>query len=133
MYCFAVNFLSNFFPDIPAALKIIKKKYGKEIMVQICSALVTIISNLLQHSDDPKYRSIKVSSKFVQQNFEPHHGSYAILRHLGFSKDSEKFFNENPDIELLQSELHKFQKVVECASNFDCYLSYPWIDFFLVC
>eukprot|EP00475_Leptophrys_vorax_P001090 TRINITY_DN1056_c0_g1_i4.p1 TRINITY_DN1056_c0_g1~~TRINITY_DN1056_c0_g1_i4.p1 ORF type:complete len:652 (-),score=183.45 TRINITY_DN1056_c0_g1_i4:633-2588(-) len=109
--------VENSFEDIPSALKYIKKTYGVESLVSVAKAVLQVLTNIQEHVDDPKFRTIRETSRFIMSNFEPHHGSYAILRLLGFQKVQGKFVMESVDVDLINSELAKFRKVAEITKS----------------
>jgi hypothetical protein len=109
--------MENSFTDIPAALKHIKRTYGTEALVEVAKAVIQVLTNTLEHPEDSKYRTIRETSKFLLTNFEPHHGSYAILRLLGFVKSDGKYFLEVVNAERLGEELDRFKKVAEITSK----------------
>lgn len=88
------------------------------MLVSLCKNYIQILQKIVENPQAERYRSIKSNSNFMNTYFEPHHGSYAILRLLGFQLRDNVWLMESANLEFLNEEMEKFQKIIHSSRTY---------------
>ena len=81
------------------ALKTLRKNCEKIDYVKALKALKLFVKNLVQHPDEPKYRSVRVQNKVFQKRLGVLNGGLECMCAIGFVK-----IKKNDDTEYLEIE-----------------------------